>query len=270
MLAFDIETTGLISTQHDITVICTEDLHTGERKAYEFARHRAAAVDNGLEWSNIERELIAELVQQFDAATSLCAFNGVRFDLPFMQTALKLDEKTVLRWVLKTTDILEQSRHHFKTTFSLNLLCDKNQLPLKSSDGMHAIVMAKNRDFDGLRDYCADDVHILCNLYRKRYIELPKTRHIQDLSNWSLPGMYDVRHVATNNDNTQSFVQNEDTHDGALTPALSKYSLDSLREQLALIVSKIHSKLQRNKPSGDDVGFLKELHDQLSDAIDRV
>ena len=40
MLAFDIETTGLDRERCEVTVVCTEDFHTGERRAYEFGRWR--------------------------------------------------------------------------------------------------------------------------------------------------------------------------------------------------------------------------------------
>ena len=41
MLAFDIETTGLDPASSVVTVVCTQDFHTGERRAYEFGRVRA-------------------------------------------------------------------------------------------------------------------------------------------------------------------------------------------------------------------------------------
>ena len=41
VLAFDIETTGLHPAHSVVTVVCTQDYHTGERRAYEFGRVRA-------------------------------------------------------------------------------------------------------------------------------------------------------------------------------------------------------------------------------------
>jgi uncharacterized protein YprB with RNaseH-like and TPR domain len=46
MLAFDIETTGLDPTHSVVTVVCTEDFHTGERRAYEFGRVQAGEPQN--------------------------------------------------------------------------------------------------------------------------------------------------------------------------------------------------------------------------------
>ena len=128
MLAFDIETTGLDPASSVVTVVCTQDFHTGERRAYEFGRVRAREPQNvGL----LEREL----VEAFDAADSLCAFNGVRFDIPFLHAALRLSQETTAAWLLKTTDILEAARLGLfgpAHTFSLNLLCQHNQVPVKS------------------------------------------------------------------------------------------------------------------------------------------
>ena len=121
MLAFDIETTGLDPATHLVTVVCTEDLMTGERRAYEFARVRATEPEN-------EKLLRKDLVDAFDSASSLCAFNGVRFDIPFLYTSFKLDEQTCAGWLLKTSDILEAARLGIfgaAHTIALNLLCQQ-------------------------------------------------------------------------------------------------------------------------------------------------
>ena len=51
--------------------------------------------------------------------------------------------------------------------------------------------MAESGDFDGLKDYCEDDVTILNNLYRQRHITLPKLNQVQDLSEWAHVDMYE-------------------------------------------------------------------------------
>lgn len=183
MLAFDIETKGLNPKVHPVTVVCTEDFFTGERKAYEFARHAAEP--------DMKKQLTEELVQAFDAASSLCAFNGVRFDLPFLEKALGIPRATVAQWVLKTTDILEQSRLRFKTTFSLNLLCETNGIPVKISSGLAAVQMANDGNFNDLKEYCQDDTAILCRLYTMRHITLPKLNQQQDLQQWAHTNLYE-------------------------------------------------------------------------------
>lgn len=172
MLAFDIETTGLDRERCQVTVVCTEDFRTGERIAYEFGRV-AAEGDCGLQ----RARLAAALVAAFDGAESLCAFNGVRFDVPFLFKALQLPEATVAAWLVKTTDILEACRLEVfgpRHTFSLNLLCEHNGVQVKSSSGCEAVRMAAQGRWQELRDYCADDVRILCDLYRRKELRNPR------------------------------------------------------------------------------------------------
>jgi hypothetical protein len=177
MLAFDIETTGLDPAHSVVTVVCTEDFHTGERRAYEFGRVRAGEPQN-------EARLREELICAFDAAEALCAFNGVRFDIPFLHKALQLPQETTAAWLFKTTDILEAARLGLfgpTHTFGLNLLCQHNQVPVKSGSGLQAIKFAQEHQWDELLRYCADDVRILCDLYRRRLLNNPRFHGVIDL-----------------------------------------------------------------------------------------
>jgi len=126
----------------------------------------------------------------FDSARSLCAFNGVRFDISFLQTSLGIPSGTTTQWVLKTTDILESYLLVHGHTFSLNLLCEANSISVKISSGLHAIHMAEAREWEPLRAYCADDVSILCKLYRLRRLTNPRTKAVMDLADWAHPRMY--------------------------------------------------------------------------------
>jgi hypothetical protein len=177
MLAFDIETTGLDPCSSVVTVVCTEDFHTGERRAYEFGRVRACEPQG-------EALLRDELIAAFDAADALCAFNGVRFDIPFLHKALQLPQETTAAWLFKTTDILEAARLGLfgpAHTFGLNLLCQHNQVPVKSGSGLQAIKFAQEHQWDALLSYCADDVRILCDLYRRRLLNNPRFHGVIDL-----------------------------------------------------------------------------------------
>ena len=177
MLAFDIETTGLDPAHSVVTVVCTQDYHTGERRAYEFGRVRACELQG-------EALLRAELIEAFDAADSLCAFNGVRFDIPFLHAALRLAPETTAAWLFKTTDILEAARLGLfgpAHTFGLNLLCQHNQVAVKSGSGLQAIKFAQEGRWDALLSYCADDVRILCDLYRRRLLNNPRFHGVIDL-----------------------------------------------------------------------------------------
>lgn len=183
MLAFDIETFGLSPRSAKISVVCTECIFTGARRAFEFGRHDR-------EVGGICPDMVASLVATLDAAASLSAFNGVRFDLPFLQVALGLPEATVRAWVLKTTDILECCRLLLGHTFKLDLLCETNGMPMKSGSGLFAIQLAREARWPELNAYCADDVGILCNLHRRQRLTNPRTREVMDLERWSHPLLY--------------------------------------------------------------------------------
>ena len=181
MLFFDIETTGL--TDNDkVTVVCTEDYESSARKVFNFARTE----------SEDERQVLRrELILDFDNATSLCAYNGVRFDLPFMQRALDIPLETVTLWVLKTSDILEQMRLRDNATCKLDYLCTLNNVPSKSSSGLEAIRMAAEKRWDELEQYCANDVRILCDLYRMRRLKHPlRADVVLDLCDYVPPRFY--------------------------------------------------------------------------------
>jgi hypothetical protein len=186
MLMFDIETTGLDPAKDLVTIVCTQDLKTGERVAYEFARVRATEPEN-------EQLLQKDLVNAFDSASSLCAFNGIRFDIPFLYTALNLKQQTCAGWLLKTSDILEAARLGIfgaPHTFGLNLLCQHNQVPVKSGNGLQAIRFAHEHRWDELLEYCADDVRILCDLYKKRLLNNPRFHDAIDLHKITHTGIY--------------------------------------------------------------------------------
>tara|TARA_B100000787_G_scaffold136310_1_gene105114 strand:- start:72 stop:629 length:558 start_codon:yes stop_codon:yes gene_type:complete len=183
MLAFDIETMGLDASKHPVTIVCTEDFASGAKKSYEFARVR-------VQEPHAHTQLLMEMVQDFEEASSLCSFNGIRFDIPFLQTAFRIDNATVTRWILKSTDILECCRLIHNNTFSLNLLCEKNNMPVKISSGLQAVKMAADGQWEDLEEYCQDDVAILCKLYRKRNILNPRTGMLMDLSPWAHTDVY--------------------------------------------------------------------------------
>jgi hypothetical protein len=178
---FDIETTGL--ADHDtVTVVCCETYETGACRVFNFAK--AASDDE-------RARLRDDLISEFNSATALCAYNGVRFDLPFMQRALAIPIDTVTAWVLKTSDILEQLRLRDNATCKLDYLCALNGVPTKSSCGLEAIRMAAERRWDELEHYCANDVRIMCDLYKKRWLKHPaRPEKGIDLCEYVAPGFY--------------------------------------------------------------------------------
>lgn len=231
MLAFDIETTGLKAPLDRVTVVCTEDLLTGARRAYEFGKVSYETRGH----DNTERQMQAlrnELISAFNSAKSLCAFNGIRFDIPFLQVALGIDESTIKQWIAKTTDILEESRKVYQHTFKLDTLCAVNSIETKSGDGLQAITFANENRWEELRLYCEQDVKILCDLYRVRYLTLPPVRHtgvkhIVDLKDWTRPGLYDD-------------LQAQQKHQGECA------SLGSMQDRMQADASAISSTLEQS------------------------
>jgi len=173
-ICFDIETTGLDALRDEVTMICSQDLQTGTHKSYNFGVR--SSQDQCVD------DLIKELIKEFDEADCLCAFNGIRFDLPFMQQALRLDVDVVTRWVLKTVDPLEFLRLSGHYTTSLDKICTHNNIASKSSTGLQAIRMAQEGLWDELEEYCQQDVTILCVLVKQRTFKHPTQEILIDLA----------------------------------------------------------------------------------------
>lgn len=164
-LCFDIETTGLDATRDEVTMICTQDLATSEKKSYNFGILSVQELSASA--------LVQQVIKDFDEADCLCAFNGIRFDLPFMQQALDIHEDVITRWVLKTVDPLEYLRLSGHRTSSLDKICIHNNIASKSSTGLRAVEMARDGLWEELEQYCQQDVSILCVLVQRRTFEHP-------------------------------------------------------------------------------------------------
>lgn len=186
MLAFDIETTGLKPGRDKITIVCTEDFATGRRKAYEFGRLEAAGDIDGYEKAK------TEMLQELSEATSLCAFNGLAFDIPFIAKTFQVDDAMVASWKEKLSDIFVYCKRMYMHTFSLNLLCQKNNVPVKISSGLQAIEWAREQNWDALKEYCEADVAILNKLYQKRHLLNPRNNALMDLKFIAKEPLYDA------------------------------------------------------------------------------
>ncbi len=176
MLAFDIETTGLSNTD-TITAVCLYDPEHGIEHTYIFAL--------GDDPNDVIREM--------DKADQLCAFNGARFDIPFMQKEWKIPTSKVQQWRLKLFDIYEMSTLIFKRGFSLNQLLQKNNIPVKTGTGKEAIVLAHNGQWMELGEYCMHDTK--------------KTYDVSNLSSIQLPMLGNIILVNENNMNVYFTVQ---------------------------------------------------------------
>jgi DNA polymerase III alpha subunit (gram-positive type) len=158
MLSFDIETTGLSFVNDKITCACVYDGDLHIEKQYVFA--------NG---DNPE-----DFLQMLDEASNLCAFNGARFDIPFIQTQWNIEESRARKWKLKLFDIYEFSVQVFSKGFSLNQLLSVNQIAFKTADGKQAIQFAAASNWKALGDYCMDDTKKTYLVSTLPVIMLPK------------------------------------------------------------------------------------------------
>lgn len=172
-ICFDIETTGLDALRDEVTMICSQDLATGRRTSYNFGL--PSSQDQSVD------ALTQQLIKDFDEADYLCAFNGIRFDLPFMLQALHLHVDVITRWVLKTVDPLEFLRLSGHSTASLDKICTHNNIVSKSSTGLQAIKMAHEGLWEELEEYCQQDVSILCVLLKQRTFKHPTQDTLIDL-----------------------------------------------------------------------------------------
>eukprot|EP00961_Rhodomonas_salina_P197107 2660338-Rhodomonas_salina.1 len=103
MLAFDIETTCLDAVNHSITVVALfgdipgADGPTRVDLVLNFARDSMEP----------NRARLLELMQQ---ASTLCAFNGIWFNIPFIVKRLAVPPEEASKWARKLYDPFEESK----------------------------------------------------------------------------------------------------------------------------------------------------------------
>lgn len=174
MLTFDIETTGLDGYNDRVTCICFYDSETGQQTSLVFDQECNTE-------DSLQKQGEATLL--LDTASVLCAFNGAKFDIPFLAKNWKIDDEVVGRWRAKLVDVYEASRLAIKTTFSLNQLLAANGLSSKSGSGLEAVRLAQQGEWNALADYCMQDVMLTHQVTTLSVVILPKTR-----LRWSIQG----------------------------------------------------------------------------------
>ena len=187
MVAFDIETMGLDPTIHPVTAVCFYGAMDGARPGQQVIcpAHAEAGHDSSSgshivrtyifknEDPAVDKALREECMALLDSAKSLCAFNGVRFDIPFLQTAWGVPAARVHSWVVKTFDVYEACRMGLNATFSLDRLLKANNLESKTGSGLHAIQLAKDKKWQALGDYCMQDTRLTYLVSSQQTILLP-------------------------------------------------------------------------------------------------
>jgi uncharacterized protein YprB with RNaseH-like and TPR domain len=146
MLAFDIETEGLKSSEHRIIVASVYDPDSGMQRTFNFMADPAKFQS--------ERD---EFIRTLDEAPALCSFNGVRFDIPFIAARFNISAEQQGQWVLKTLDLFEVCKLCFGSSCSLKNLLAANGLEQKSSHGLQAIEWAKQGNWKDVEEYCMRD-----------------------------------------------------------------------------------------------------------------
>lgn len=136
MLSFDIETEGLNSSIHMITVASIFDPCRGIEITYNFMDTEN---EKEIEWRK------CEFLRHLDEAPALCCFNGVKFDIPFIVKRFAVhDVQRVQGWISKLFDLFEVCRLGFDSSCSLQALLDANGFSQgKSASGLQAVKWAK-------------------------------------------------------------------------------------------------------------------------------
>jgi hypothetical protein len=173
MLAFDLETTGLNNKVHHITVASIYDLDTDTNLVFRFIEldpdHKGM-----VKYKEGVSDDIEEFLSRLDKAEMLCTFNGIGFDLPFLQAQFKVSNERMTSYVLKTFDIFEYSRRVFNRTFGLNLLLELNGFEVKSGNGMQAVIYAQEGKWEELESYCADDSRLTWEVSQMTRLLIPE------------------------------------------------------------------------------------------------
>jgi hypothetical protein len=180
MVAFDIETTGLDPHRHQVTAACLYGAMDGQRPGQQVLRDDATPGTHVMrtfvftnEDPEADRALREEFMAHLDSARSLCAFNGIRFDIPFLMTAWGVPHARIESWVVKTFDVFEACKLGLNSTFSLDRLLAANSLESKSGSGLHAIHLAKTGQWEALGSYCMQDTRMTYLVSSQRAIMLP-------------------------------------------------------------------------------------------------
>ena len=163
VLIIDIETTGLELQTHEITVIGTI-LYDPVKKIMVNIECFNVII-NKIDENTQGMKRVAQILAD---CTSIVAFNGNKFDMPFI---LKwLEESPSCDIILsgiesKYVDFCAISKIVAKSYISLNNVCVLNQIQVcKSANGAQAVIWAREHEWKKLSDYCMQDVFVLLEL----------------------------------------------------------------------------------------------------------
>jgi RNase_H superfamily len=172
-LSWDIETLGIDKKNDLITVISLYDPEANIERVLRFVDLN---YDGNVVYCDDYKTTVATFIEYLDNAESLCGFNTMSFDLPFVQIQFNIPNETVQRWVLKTYDILEICRRGFGRTINLNSCLALNGVGDggKTGTGLEAVRQALSGEWEKLEQYCADDARLTYELSTLPVIYCPE------------------------------------------------------------------------------------------------
>lgn len=117
------------------------------------------------------------LLDLFDAADLIVAYNGLSFDLPVLKKHYGTGKAATARYLdhrLKMHDPMARiAAVTDRPFFKLSRLLEANQLPSKTGDGLEAIRLWEQGNRTTLREYCKNDVRALAQLVHLSTLKVP-------------------------------------------------------------------------------------------------
>lgn len=119
----------------------------------------------------------SELLDMFDAADLIVAYNGLSFDFPVLRKHYGVSKAASERYLhhrLKVHDPMTRIAAATDTPFfKLSRLLEANQLPSKTGHGLEAIRMWEEGNRTELQEYCKNDVRALGQLVHLTTLKAP-------------------------------------------------------------------------------------------------
>lgn len=117
----------------------------------------------------------AELLDIFDAAEVIVAYNGLSFDLPVLKKHYGYHKN--VRYMEHRMKMLDPMVRIAAATdlpfFKLSRLLEANHLPSKTGDGLEAIKLWEQGKRSKLHEYCKNDVAALAQLVHLTTLKVP-------------------------------------------------------------------------------------------------